>query len=180
MLKDFKPALFFLAKFLAFYFIANILYGIYIESCGNSPDAITRQVSVQTATFLNQFDSPVSTEININRPTVFIKNGSKVILSVFEGCNGINVIIVFVAFLFAFSGSIKNMLWFIPVGILIIHIANLLRLSLLYIVAIKYSHYFYYFHKYFFTAILYMIVCSLWALWVLKFSVINKPADGRE
>jgi exosortase/archaeosortase family protein len=68
------------------------------------------------------------------------------------------------------------MLWFIPAGLIVIHIFNLGRISLLYFVAQRYEEYFYLFHKYFFTAIIYVVVFLLWALWVLKFvGVGRKP-----
>jgi len=171
MLKDFKPALFFLAKFLAIYFVGNILYGVYVESCGNSADAITKSVTVQTVKLLNLLDPSISTEVNQNEPTVFIKKGTSTVINVFEGCNGINVMIVFVAFLIAFGGPKKKLIWFLLFGLLIIHLTNLVRLCLLYYVAQHYEHYFYYVHKYFFTAILYLIVFALWVIWVVKFNI---------
>jgi len=95
---------------------------------------------------------------NTHGPTVLLSNDVKVILSVYEGCNGINVMIVFVAFLAAFGGSLKKMSWFLPAGIILIHLSNLARIILLYFVAVGYRHYFYYVHKYIFTAVIYMMV----------------------
>lgn len=171
MLRDFKPALLFLAKFLAFYFIANIIYGIYVESCGNLPDMFTQQVSTQTAFFLKKIDSSIDTEISKNEPQVSLKSGGEVVLNVFEGCNGINVMIVFVAFLIAFGGQAKKLVWFLFSGLIIIHLTNIMRLSLLYYVAQHYKIYFYFIHKYIFTAILYLIVIVLWVIWVFKVNV---------
>jgi exosortase family protein XrtF len=88
------------------------------------------------------------------------------ILRVYEGCNGINVMIVFVAFLFAFQGLSRRGSVFILIGLMIIHLANLLRIVLLFWVAKEYQIYFYYVHKYIFTAILYVIVLLLWWVWV--------------
>ena len=69
------------------------------------------------------------------------------------------------SFLVAFGGKIKNMLIYIVIGCLILHVANLLRIILLYETAVHRPLFFYYFHKYFFTAVLYLIVFVLWIQW---------------
>ena len=166
MLSEFKPALKFLLVFLGLYFIGNILYGLMVESFREIPDPVTRVVANQTANILQRFGQPVTTIGNTKGPTVFLKEGDKTILNIYEGCNGINVMIVFIAFLVAFGGAIKKLAWFLPLGIVIIHLSNLVRLVLLYFVAINYYSYFYYVHKYIFTALLYLIVVLLWIVWV--------------
>ncbi len=74
--------------------------------------------------------------------------------------------IVFAAFLAAFGGSMKKLGWFLPLGIVLIHLSNLARIILLYVVAVGYQHYFYYVHKYVFTAAIYAMVFALWIVWV--------------
>ncbi len=49
LIKEFKPALLFLLKFLGMYVILSIFYGIYVESFGTNPDTITIWVSQQTS-----------------------------------------------------------------------------------------------------------------------------------
>lgn len=170
MLKEFKPALFFLLKFLAIYFIGNILYGLWIESYGNNPDAATQWITSQSAALLRLTGFDTIAQTNPEGPTVWLKQYGKVILNVFEGCNGINVMIVFVAFLIAFGGPGRALAWFLPLGLVVIHLGNLSRIWLLYYTAIYRQEYFYYFHKYFFTAVLYLIVFTLWVIWVVKFN----------
>jgi exosortase family protein XrtF len=169
-LSEFKPALMFLAKFLGIYLAGNILYGIWIESYGERPDTVTAWVAGQTVRCLQVAGVETYTKANPDGPTVFLVEKDNVVLSVFEGCNGVNVMIVFTAFLVAFGGPRRVMVWFLPLGLLIIHLSNLLRVSLLYYTAIHQPAYFYYFHKYFFTAVLYFVVFALWALWVVKFN----------
>ena len=79
--------------------------------------------------------------------------------------------IIFVAFLFAFGPVNKSLFWFIPLGLLVIHLVNLSRITLLFWVSIYMTDYMYFMHKYFFTAILYVVVFVLWVYWVRKFSV---------
>lgn len=170
LLKEFKPALTFLGKFLALYFVGNILYGLYIESYEQRPDGITRMVTVQSAWFLDVAGYDTRIEEVPNAPKVSLMEAGDVVLNVYEGCNGINVIIVFIAFLFAFGGPVKSLAVFLPVGVLIIHFFNLLRIGLLFYLALNNSAQFYYYHKYFFTATLYFVVFGLWVVWVIRFN----------
>jgi len=117
---------------------------------------------------LNGLHEETTAIVNTQGPTVFIQTPERSVLNIFEGCNGVNVMIVFIAFMVAFGGPVKKMLWFIPAGLLIIHLFNILRLVLLYYTDLYYEEWFYYFHKYLFTAILYIVVFILWAVWIMK------------
>jgi exosortase family protein XrtF len=169
LLKEFKPALLFLGKFLAIYFVGNILYGLYIESYEEA-DGVTHFVTAQTSWCLDKTGYDTALQAIQGQRKIAMKEAGDVVLFVYEGCNGVNVMIVFIAFLFAFGGPPKSLAIFLPLGLLIIHVFNLLRIGLLYHLALNNSLQFYYYHKYFFTAILYIVVFGLWALWVIRFN----------
>lgn len=166
-LNEFKPALRFLLIFLSVYFVLNLLYGLWIESLGSKPDFATQWVSRQSAKLMDAFGYAAQATPNPDGPTVLMVSGDRIILNVFEGCNGLNVVIVFLAFILAFGGSAKKMIWYIPMGLLAIHAFNLGRIMLLYFLSFTGSNYFHYFHKYLFTAILYGAVFFLWWLWII-------------
>lgn len=170
MIKEFKPALFFLAKFVGVYLVGNILYGAYITAHGNKPDEITEVVAVQSSFVLNMLGQDTYVTASSSAPNIKLMTSDGKGLLVFEGCNGINVMIVFIAFMVAFGGRWVSMTWFVPVSLVVIHIANISRLVLLYFVNLYYQPQFYFFHKYFFTAILYVIVFLLWMVWIKKWS----------
>jgi len=152
------------------YFIGNILYGVYVESYGNEADGITWWVSRQTVSILHSFGYDSGTRPVDMDPKVALLNGSDTVVNMFEGCNGINIMILFMAFIVAFPGKRKDMLRFIPAGFLFIHLANLGRIILLYWVAETKPDYMYFTHKYLFTAIIYGAIFILWAIWVTRFS----------
>jgi exosortase family protein XrtF len=164
--REFKPALRFLGLFLLIYFIGNLLYGFFVESYQNAPDPVTQWVSRQVGWALNLMGREVEVTFNTVAPTVLMKHAGNVVVSIYEGCNGMNVMIVFIAFMVAFGGTPKKIAWFLPAGLLVIHVANLFRIGLLYIVAQNYTRYFYYVHKYVFTAFIYLIVFALWYAWI--------------
>ncbi len=170
MFKEFRPSFLFLGKFLAIYFVCSIIYGIYVESFGNQADAITWWVSDQTVSILYSLGYDAGTRPVESYPKVALLNGSNTVVNLFEGCNGINIMILFMAFVVAFSGKFKDMLWFIPAGFLFIHLANLGRIVLLYWVAETKPDYMYFTHKYLFTASIYGAIFFLWVVWVAKFS----------
>ena len=171
MLKEFKPALAFLGKFLGIYFLGNILYGLFIEACGNRPDVITTAVTRQAGAILSWTGSVIEVTPAAHSPVVALGENHRAVLTIYEGCNGVNVMIIFVAFLVAFGGPLRKMAWFLPAGLLIIHLCNLLRIFLLYFTALHYERYFYFVHKYFFTAVLYLVIFALWTIWVIRFNV---------
>jgi exosortase family protein XrtF len=170
LVKEFWPAIKFLLIFVGIYFLANVIYGIYIEYCYPLSDSFTDLIASQTSWILKLMNEPVLTQVNNIAPTVLLFKESKAILDIYEGCNGINVIIVFVAFIMAFEGKFKNKLPFIAIGVLIINVANVLRITLLYYVAIDYQLYFYFIHKYVFTLTLYVIVVILWLVYINRFN----------
>jgi exosortase family protein XrtF len=169
--QEFKPTIFFLSKFLGIYLTGNLLYGIYITSNYPQPDPVTHLVSGQVSTMINACGWPVYEKDSVQKPTTLIIYKDHSVLSVFEGCNGINTMIIFVAFLLAFGPYSKKMLWFLPLGLVVIHITNLLRIILLFFVAEFRPALMYFTHKYLFTAAIYAVILVLWVIWVKKFAL---------
>ena len=163
------PALKFLGLFVAVYAIGNLLYGSYIEYNYPGVDKMTQWVSNQTCWLINWIaDDETMAVMSTSRPITMIVQNQKTILNIYEGCNGVNVMIVFIAFIIAFGGLSKRGALFMSVGVVMIHVANLMRIALLFGIAKHYESWFYYVHKYVFTAALYVIVLLLWWVWVSK------------
>ncbi|MCB0481135.1 MAG: hypothetical protein KDC83_06860 [Flavobacteriales bacterium] len=87
-----------------------------------------------------------------------------------DPCNGISLVALFAGFVMAFPGKLKNKLWFIPLGILSIHILNVLRVVALCIIDLKWPHSLEFNHTYTFTILVYSWVFALWYLWSNKLS----------
>ena len=175
-IKEFRPTIVFLIKFVGIYLVGNLLYGLYITGYEPRPDPVTHTVTVQTGIVLNACGYRVDVEDRTNKPTTDITYFGKTRLAVFEGCNGLNVMIIFIAFLFAFGPLIKELAWFIPLGLIIIHFANLCRITLLFLVSEYMPKAMYFTHKYFFTAILYVVIFALWLWWIRAFAMKKKVA----
>jgi exosortase family protein XrtF len=191
--QSFKPTILFLAKFFGLYLVLSVAYGFFIRDYDtNQPpqvDPITRYVAVHCA----GFSSGLGYEVTIvnddhlrqkNRPERTYDSlwlNDQYALSVEEGCNGINIMIIFLSFVIAFGGHPMRMLWFIPAGMLFIHGANIGRLFLLSYLNVSWSaEAYHFFHKYGFTAVLYLAILVLWYLWVMhlgKRRPLKKPTE---
>ncbi|MEO5979877.1 MAG: exosortase family protein XrtF [Chryseolinea sp.] len=169
-LKEFRPTILFLAKFVGIYVIMSLLYGAFISSYEPLSDPPTHVVAVQTSSFLNVCGWTTRAVDSKSNPTTVISSGERRVLAVYEGCNGLNVMIIFVAFVFAFGPLNNKLLWFIPAGLLTIHLANLSRIILLFWVSLYQPNATYFLHKYLFTAFLYVVVFVLWIVWVRRYS----------
>jgi len=173
-IREFKPTILFLAKFIAIYVVANLVYGFYVSAYWPGPDRITSEVSRQTSIALNLYGWETHIKDSTTKPVTVLSNTNQPVLHIYEGCNGVNVMIIFVAFLVAFGPMRRAMLWFIPVGLTVIHLFNLFRVGLLYWVALYRPDFMYLLHKYFFTAVLYIVVFLLWIVWVRKSSIVKQ------
>jgi exosortase family protein XrtF len=169
-LKQFKPAIFFLLKFLIFYSLSNFLYGIFIIYHHPAVDPITKGLVAHftrlTSLFLDHLYFIPYTE----KPYVGLLVNNRQMLLVFEGCNGVNVWLVFLSFLLAYGPLNKRMFYFCMVGTLLIYLLSLLRLAVLLMIVVYLPHYVFIFHKYILTIVLYGCVFGMWYLWIRKFS----------
>jgi len=163
---EYNSVLKFLAKFLGLYVVLNVAYGLIIEFYSPGYDPFTWLVTQHVVFFLSQIDSTVSMLALPVSASIKVLKDSKTVISVYEGCNSINVMIVYVSFLFSFTGPLKKTLQFFVLGIVVIYVMNLLRVILLYEVALFFPHNLYFFHKYFFTGIIYAVVFLLWYIWI--------------
>ena len=176
-LKEFKPTVAFLVKFVGIYVVANLLYGAFVTAYSPGPDPITRITSQQTAIALGVCGWPSTTKDNEKKPTTELIHEGRSVLAIYEGCNGVNIMIIFVAFLVAFGPIDKSMWLFALAGIVIIHLMNLARITLLFWVVLYLPDFVYFTHKYFFTAILFVLVFVLWIVWVRRFSHLKVVAS---
>jgi len=166
-LQEFKPTIYFLLKFIGIYVVGNLVYGWWVSTYSPGPDPFTHVVTKHVSGVLHfWFDVSVYDYADI--PTCGLVYKSKSVLGVYEGCNGLNTAIIFVAFIIAFGPLNKTTAWFIPLGFLVIHVANLLRITLLFFVALYRPDSLYFIHKYLFTAFLYAIIFALWMWWIRK------------
>jgi exosortase family protein XrtF len=166
LLLEFKLALLFLAKFLGIYLIGSVLYLLWLNIFIPYPDPITEIVTAQSSHLLNMWGYRTHTFIHKSAAIVSIVYNGNSVVSVYEGCNGVNVMIIFLGFIIAFSPVRKLMIFFVISGLGILHVVNLFRVAGLFLVADHFPTWLYFTHKYLFSLIIYSITFLLWYLWI--------------
>ncbi len=173
----------FLIKFFATYFILAGIYSIYLKktqqrdeffSCSPMTKTVANHVQLVSEMLgYNAFVVQNEEELSMK----LILNGNYV-SRIIEGCNSLSIIILFVSFLIAFSGSIKATILFGLFGSILIYLVNILRIIALSQLYYKYPKYQEYLHDLLFPAIIYGLVFILWITWVKFYSNINKKDNG--
>jgi exosortase family protein XrtF len=85
-------------------------------------------------------------------------------------CNAISLFILFAVFVVWYPGYQKSKWWFIPFGIVTIHLLNILRVAALAIIALYKPAVLDFNHTYTFTFMVYAYIFLLWVWWVNRFS----------
>ena len=172
-IRQFRPFLIFLLRFFVVYIVLTIAYQYYLRETGHPklPDEITNIVTQQTILTLALFHHHGSSEIHPREPSNMLFIDGKYIVRIVEGCNAMSVFILFAAFVVAFKGKLKHTVLFILVGVVIIHILNVLRISWLSIGLLYYPEYEHILHDIIFPLFIYGVVFGLWVLWVNKYSL---------
>ena len=94
-----------------------------------------------------------------------------------EPCNGIKVFGIFTIFIVSFKGRIFNKIWFILIGILILHVINIIRIALLTYISAVNPYIVNFNHNITFQLIVYLSMLGLWYWWIIKFSSFNEPKN---
>lgn len=96
------------------------------------------------------------------------------------GCSGLDMFVVYIVFLLIVNnGAWKRLVWFLPLGLLLIIAMNIVRivsLAFIYNFAPKYMEFN---HKYTFVLLVYGAIFSLWYFWVNKLTVRSNRGEKK-
>ena len=169
--RKYKPFLLFLGKFFLSYLLLTALYQWYLFSLKPfEMDAVTKFVGGHTEWLLKLIDS--ASYLIEDKPDPFMKiiYHGRYVARIIEGCNAVSVIILFVAFVIAFSGRWKPTVLFILGGSLLIYILNILRIVFLTVLVYHFPQQEHFLHGVIFPLLIYGVVFVLWLFWVNKYS----------
>lgn len=173
-LQEYKPFLLFLAKFFGTYGVLTAVYEFYLLQYAGGlrfqADGFTVLVSEQVQHLLQFLGYLTQLISQTTEAGMLLVVEQKPLARIVEGCNAMSVIILFVAFVVAFSGKWKTTLGFVALGSLLIHVLNVLRIALLCVALLHYPAYRFFLHDIVFPLVIYGVVFLLWILWVFKFS----------
>lgn len=172
-MKEFKPILLFILKFFLTWGVLVLLYNFYLKQYHeiNKPDPYSEIVACWTSSCLNAAGLETQAIDDTSRPWVWIFMNGKYTSYINEGCNAISIMIIFVAFVLAFSISFKPTFLYILGGLLVIQLMNVLRIALLNYIFAYHEEYGKMAHDYLFPAIIYGTIVVLWIIWVKYFAL---------
>ena len=158
----------FLFKAILLYVVWFCTYDLWLKKVGVLDEVIIDNLVYLTANFLEFFDYM----IYVDHHKVGI-HGAYSIVFVGRGCNALELFALFAGFILIFEGSWKQKVWFIPLGIFIIHLLNVVRILALIFSGVVSKRLLEFNHKYTFTIAMYIITFIGWMIWVKYFA--SKP-----
>ena len=120
---------------------------------------MTKHVAIVVHYVLSLFEQNVTLE---NTRIIFQNNQS---MNIVWACSGIKQMFIFTTIIIFSRGFWKHKLWFIPLGLLICHTYNIIRISFLGWIVEYHIAQFNFFHEYVTKYIFYSIIFLLWVWW---------------
>jgi exosortase family protein XrtF len=162
-----SPTVVFLAKLVLLYGLwnwlnANVWLGNWVTHQLGVAGAWTLRLTGLDATVVNQ-------------PYTQIYVAGAPLLGIGDACNGVDFFGLFACFVLAFPAQVKSKYWFLPLGILFIHLLNVLRVVILCLNYYYYRPSFEFNHHYTFVVVVYGVMFLLWMKWASKYSLFRQP-----
>jgi exosortase family protein XrtF len=182
-----KPIRSFLQRALLIVIVWKVLYLGFWAYPRTLDAPLTNLVGEHSAWMLNQltgsseysarpyiYDIPFEGEIQVSPVSRIDKNGEK-ILHIADGCNGLELFVLYVGFLLAMPASARRKLLFIVAGMAIIHAVNVLRCAGLCILIQRWREHFDLAHHYIFKVMIYSVIFLLWVKFSQKITFTKEP-----
>lgn len=162
-----------LLKFIAILAIVGIAY---LGAFYFYPEAIhlffEEFVTKQAVIFLQNLGYPAELS-NFAGKLNAINLSNSPVLRVESGCDGVDLLALYLAFALAFPGPWKHKAWYIPLGLILIHLFNVVRVAALVVIASYSVEVMEFNHKYTFLILVYSFVFLLWYFWIKQFALPN-------
>ncbi|OYX26816.1 MAG: exosortase family protein XrtF [Flavobacteriales bacterium 32-35-8] len=170
----------FVLTFLIVYVVLSMAYKFYLKFSDGSqfyPDYMTHLVSVQSQDLLSGLNYKAFVTPHSDEPSMKLIVNGKFLARIIEGCNSVSIIILFVSFIVAFSGNVKETIIFVLSGSVLLYVVNLFRIVVLSIGLYHYPWRSGILHQVVFPGIIYGMVFLLWMFWANRFSKLTKKNE---
>jgi exosortase/archaeosortase family protein len=109
---------------------------------------------------------------------IFFDNHTYIV--VIWGCTAIKQAFIFLCIMIFTQGPWKPKLWFVPLGLFIIYLFNILRIFLIALVVQSHPEHFYIFHEVILKYLFYGVIFLYWVIWEEKINQRRKKIDKIE
>lgn len=142
-------------------------------------DGLTAAVANQVQFFARFLGYQCELQWHTSQSSIKLILNDHYVSRIVEGCNAVSVVILFVAFVVAFSGKWLSTVAYLVIGSILIHLMNVLRIVLLSIALLYYPEQEPLLHGVIFPLIIYGFVFGLWVIWVNYFSVYAETKENK-
>jgi exosortase family protein XrtF len=156
------------------YFLWLLLYYFFIKVYTDWDYYLDFSIVYFAQQLLDVFGYVTMIEIESDHVILMLDHTTNTGVWVGDECNGFKLFSIFAIFIIAFPGSWKTKAWFIPLGLLLIHIANIIRVCALLLIYEQYPTSLDFNHLYTFTIFVYSIIFLLWWWWAKKYGRVSK------
>lgn len=180
IISKYKTIWLFLLKVFVLYVVWVICYELILSSYGEPDKLIITNLtflSEQLLKLLGYTTFSTNSMLGVaGHYGLGIENTPGLIIS--NDCNGLDLFVLFSIFIVSFPGKTRHKLVFIPIGLLLIHLCNSIRIVLLAIIEKNNPAVLQFNHSYTFQLIMYIIIFFMWMLWVKKFAEIKQLSNS--
>jgi exosortase family protein XrtF len=169
LISKYKDVFRFIILFFGVYLVLYFFYGLYLnlsEGGTYKPDYITNLVARQSSSLISEFGYDAEVIPHKNNTSMKLYIDQQFLARIVEGCNAISIIILFSAFVVAFSQKLKKTLLFVFAGSVLIYGFNIIRISILTVALYRYPQHEKILHEIVFPGLIYGMVFLLWLIWV--------------
>jgi exosortase/archaeosortase family protein len=185
------PIRLFLGKALLFFVIWKIFYGISLSYSSFLDDALTTNIGINSAYVLNNFTilsgfvakEEIFLEVlkggNVNHLFSAIYHNDAKVLDIAPACNGLELLVLYVGFIICMPSSFWRKVKYIVLGIVVLHVINILRCVGLIYLREYYHAYFNFAHHYLFKIMIYTATFLIWMVYTRKLQFKNESLQIR-
>ena len=155
-----RPVVIFLAKILAVYVVWYAVYDLWLLPQGHLDGWVGRSAAVLSGSLLEA----AGLEPVVDGRVIRLPSGSGVWVA--DACTGLVTVGLFVGFVLAYPGSWRRRLLFLPLGVVVIHLANVVRIAFLTWLRDVQPALFDPVHQWGATPFFYAVVFGLWVIWM--------------
>ena len=93
------------------------------------------------------------------------------------GCSGFKQFLQWIVLMVFFPGPWKQKLWFIPLGLVMVHLVNIFRIDVLVIILDYYPQHWHFTHDWILRPFFYVVMFGMWVIWVERFYQPKKKTE---
>ncbi|NOX85503.1 MAG: exosortase/archaeosortase family protein [Chlorobi bacterium] len=142
-------------------------------SFSNLEQYMAHQVAVPSAWFVKHI---IGYDIKTLETTLYFPNNGYI--AVEGSCSGLKQFYQWIVLMLLFPGPWKHKLWYIPMGLIVIHLTNIFRIIVLSVVVMHWPQQWDFIHLWIMRPFFYVIIFIMWMFWEEKFRLPKKKTSG--